>query len=1151
MIKIASCYGLAIFMSTLQLTVAEEHYVIPSDGTCPSYAQTCHNLTFYKDTIFKDNTVVNFIEGTYQLSDVMITVSNVSNVTIQGVAYNKTSTARAILQCDQNENGGIIITKSKNITLSGLTLTRCNSRMKLVHSSVRINDSCNVLVENVTIEKSTQNGLYIACSQDITLSKSLLTENKHSLLYFATNCKASVSKWHFTIAHSNITSSESGIYTRLTNMNFTVTIKLESSHISNNSKWNIKVKSNTCLYELYMTNTECNSARMIGMAILQSSPKNCIGKDNTISISITDSLFVYNSGVCFIIEWPINTQGNMSVTGTVFKENVGDFTFGVRQQINVLNQCEKKLSVKLENVTFEKNKHPEYDSLKIYHYTVSIISIDKVTVANCTFAHNSGPGLVVQNSMAEFHGHSYFVDNVNVNGGAISITKGFVVIDNSVDTMLIFAHNRAEETGGAIYVEQHSSVRIYDTDILKGPSGKNSDPPLEHCFFQMFQKIHVASAKFMIFQNNTAKKAGSAVYGGFADNCTYLSRTIGSLKFISELIDQPGDTVISSHPMNVYFCSHDNTTDSEQTMCNYTEYPGNTIRVPLKVVGNNKRLTIGIVKFISESSNEIKTESLTRAKCTDILYTVATSTTFETVNISTIINEANQFSNSIMLKINIMPCQKGFSSSDEAKQCTCDKEVEKAAKCYNSEQLIERHGKHWIGYDDALECVVVHFNCPFSYCLHKDINVTMDNFNVQCDTHRAGQLCGGCSDNYSLIFGSNKCEDCRGKNKFLALIILFAVAGIGLVCFLIFFNLTVSVGTINGLAFFVNVINIYQQYLPNQHLPVVLEHFLSLLSLDLGIETCFFHGMNALHKVALQFVFPFYLWFIIIVISFLSKYIPKLANLIGKNCIQVLATLIVLSYTKIIRNVILVFSFVTVKCGNESIAYWYMDPTQKYLNGGHVGLFILTLLILIVFITPYTLFLLLYPVMGLINDKHRQHLSWLLLRLKPFFDAYKAPYTRIYCFWPGALLGVRMALAMTVAFSETEDVPLSLLFAVLLVITAAVCNGRVYMNKYIHIIDGVCLGLLMVLTYWTQVQNKQENHIHPLLYGEIAIVSVSFIVFLGVILYHTYKFTRLFQLCKARCFKYHANKYFMELETSNDGMQNSNNRLRETLLDDD
>ena len=1144
---IARYYVLAIFMSTLLLTVAEEYYVIPSDGThCPGYAQTCHNLTFYKDTIFKDNTVVNFIEGTYQLSDVVITVSNVSNVTIQGVAaYNRTSTARAILQCDQNEKGGIVITNSKNITLSGLTLIKCNSQLKFVHSSVGINNSRNVLVENVMIEKSTQNGLYIACSQDITLSKSLLTENKHSLLYFAANCKASVSKWHFTIEHSNITSSESGVYTWLTNINFTVTIKLESSHISNNSKWNIKIKSDTCLYELYMTNTECNSARMIGMAILQSLTTNCI---NTININITDSLFVYNSEVCFIIEWPINTQGKMSVTRTVFKENIGKLTFGVRQQINVLNQCEKKLSVKLENVTFEKNKHPEYDLLKIYHYTVSIISIDKVTIGNCTFAHNSGPGLVVQNSMVEFHGHSYFVDNVNVNGGAFSITKGFVVIDNSVDTLLIFAHNHAEETGGAIYVEQHSSVRIYDTDILKGPGGINRNVFLEYCFFQPFPSI--TSTKLVIFQNNTAKTAGSAVYGGFAENCKHLSGTSGSLESISEFIDQPGDTVISSHSMSVCFCNDDNTTHCEQTMNNYTEYPGNTIRVSLVVVGNSKGLTVGIVKFISKSSNEIKTESLTRAKCTDILYTVATSTTFETVNIITIINnQANQFSNSIMLNINILPCQKGFSPSDETKECTCDKEVEKAAKCYNSEQLIERHDKIWIGYNDALKCVITHFDCPLSYCLQKDINVTMDDFNVQCAAHRAGQLCGGCSDHYSLVFGSNNCKDCRGKNKFLALIIPFAAAGIGLVGFFIFFNLTVSVGTINGLAFFMNVINIYQPYLPNQDLPVVLKQLISLLNLDLGIETCFFHGMNALHKVALQFVFPFYLWFIIIAITFLSKYIPKLANLIGKNCIQVLATLILLSYTKIIRNVILVFSFITVKCGNESTAYWYMDPTQKYLSGGHTGLCLFSLSILIVFIIPYTLFLLLYPVMELIKDEHRQHLSWLLLRLKPFFDAYKAPYTRIYCFWPGALLGVRIALAMAVVFSETEDVPLSVLFAVLLVITAAVCNGRVYMNKYIHIVDGVCLGLLMVLVYWTQVQ---ENHTHPLLhvYGEMAIVSVSFIVFLCVILYHTYKFTRLFQFCKARCFKYQTKKHFMELETSNDDKNNSNCRLRETLLDD-
>ena len=60
----------------------------------------------------------------------------------------------------------------------------------------------------------------------------------------------------------------------------------------------------------------------------------------------------------------------------------------------------------------------------------------------------------------------------------------------------------------------------------------------------------------------------------------------------------------------------------------------------------------------------------------------------------------------------------------------------------------------------------------------------------------------------SLTLGSNQCEKCT--NDHITLIIPFAVANIALVVFVIDLNLAVSVGTINGLIFYANVVKIYQ-----------------------------------------------------------------------------------------------------------------------------------------------------------------------------------------------------------------------------------------------------------------------------------------------------------------------------------------------------
>ena len=57
------------------------------------------------------------------------------------------------------------------------------------------------------------------------------------------------------------------------------------------------------------------------------------------------------------------------------------------------------------------------------------------------------------------------------------------------------------------------------------------------------------------------------------------------------------------------------------------------------------------------------------------------------------------------------------------------------------------------------------------------------------------------------MLGSNQCGQCT--NYYIALIIPFALAGIALVAFIIALNLTVSVGTINVLIFYANVVKIY------------------------------------------------------------------------------------------------------------------------------------------------------------------------------------------------------------------------------------------------------------------------------------------------------------------------------------------------------
>ena len=73
----------------------------------------------------------------------------------------------------------------------------------------------------------------------------------------------------------------------------------------------------------------------------------------------------------------------------------------------------------------------------------------------------------------------------------------------------------------------------------------------------------------------------------------------------------------------------------------------------------------------------------------------------------------------------------------------------------------------------------------------------------------------------------------------------------------------VSMGTINGLLFYVNIVKLNKTvFFPDGNVPV-LTQFVAWLNLDLGIETCFFDGLDNYWKTWLQFVFPLYIWLLI------------------------------------------------------------------------------------------------------------------------------------------------------------------------------------------------------------------------------------------------------------------------------------------------
>ena len=141
-----------------------------------------------------------------------------------------------------------------------------------------------------------------------------------------------------------------------------------------------------------------------------------------------------------------------------------------------------------------------------------------------------------------------------------------------------------------------------------------------------------------------------------------------------------------------------------------------------------------------------------------------------------------------------------------------------------------------------------------------------------------------------------------------------------------------ATGTLSGLVFYANIVGVNRSILLPVESTNGLSIFIAWLNLDFGIETCFYNGMDVYSKTWLQFVFPMYIWVLVGLMILVSNYSHRFAKLLGNNPVSVLATLILLSYTKILRTLIAVFYITYLEYPTYNRGVWLYDANIDYLS---------------------------------------------------------------------------------------------------------------------------------------------------------------------------------------------------------------------------
>ena len=753
----------------------------------------------------------------------------------------------------------------------------------------------------------------------------------------------------------------------------------------------------------------------------------------------------------------------------------------------------------------------------------------KVTVTG-----NSGGLLNFTKNTAEMGGGLSLEANAKLYVLKYARTSRSSLFDNVFATKL-FVGNTAVY-GGAVYVDDDTNT------------GACSSYGKSECFFQALAvyenntNYNYLVLKDIYFSQNSAD-SGSILYGGLLDRCT-ISQFAEVLLYNSNYLEEGGtgltyfkeittamNYTISSGPMKMCVCIHNEYFICSQMYEIHTRKGQNFV---ISVVAINQAgypVNAVIQSSLNYSESGLGEGQLTRhinGSCTDLSFSVTSPHKHEQLTLYASDGPCKDADiTKLSIEIHFLPCDcpigfKEFGNNQTNCTCDCHSSINLYVNCDLQSESFVRQGQSnvWISYDNTTTTTagyLIYLNCPFDYCkplvLQTPIDLNQpDGADAQCAFNRSGLLCGSCQPGLSLSLGSSLCLSCPSYWPVLLLSITLAavLAGIVLVVVLLTLNMTVSVGTINGLIFYANILAANRSILLPFTEPNFITVIISWLNLELGIDTCFIEGMDTYSKTWIQLAFPAYIICTVAMVIIVSSYSTKFSHLIGKkNPVATLATLILLSYTKLIQIIFSALALGNIIHPDGSIqVVWLPDANVNYLKDKHIIMFITAVVILMVGLV-FTI--LVFSWQWLLHLPNWRVFKWLRIpKLQTFIETYHTPYTARHRYWTGLLLLVRAMLYLVAAVNVSNNPQIaltSITFTVGCLLVLKGFFGRIYKKWPIDVLETFFyFNILFISVFtWYSLSDAESNK------KAAAYISVTITLFvlLLIILYHMYSHTTL------------------------------------------
>ena len=1009
---------IAVLFLTLLFSPAtgSVYNVIPDNHYYPNTTcHHCHNLQHYllnATKYFTSNTQLLFLAGLHHLHTDLI-IQNVHNISLIGSTANGT-TPDTVIQC--NSSAGVVMTNITNLVLSNMTINNCGHSV-----AVDLKDCSYVQCSHVVVQGQTSLGIYstniFGASHFTHVASTIL-----SVKYIDTQVN-NIERHFLSIDHYNVLDS---VFQYKINFEFNQALYRVNVSLTS-SQFTLRKRHNAFIVNVHFQDSG------FGQNI----------------VLINNCHFIHNRCENIFVIDVDNKYGYEKQRGDIVKIENCHFINNtiIKPLLNIIDGP----NVHIQNCVFLNNGESDMVHKVVYFATLFHNISTDIIIKNTKFVSNYGSTSLLSLHRVKlqligkvlFHNNSYYTNMIKLlKSSSISFVDYIQFSKNIVNSLFAYADNT-----NCYLLLRESVVLNFTQNKFNLFISIEHEVDVPNCYFQYFSSRQldkqIDQGNYSVLLDNNYEVFPQLAYNNlYITHCSWLSqstfKTAIPIDVNKQYIQYTNNSgkfpFLPSHQNMLCYCTTKNSFDCYREKFG-PYYPGQTIQLGFymdnhkpegfkdhmtDVTALNSKLLPQTVCVVTNYSEVVQT--IMDDKCNQLSYTIAFPTDNYLCELFLKISHEN-FDKVDVYYIEESACPVGFAKVDGI--CKCIPALHDVLiLCNINDQTITQLANSWITvtYHSKLYVYHISTHCPFQYCLPYSSKMNFSTPNSQCQFNRTGMLCGHCQQGLSTVFGSSHCQQC--SNIYLFLIVPIAIAGLVLVSLLFTLNLTVTDGTINAFILYVNIISINTPVFFPQYTPAYT--FISLANLDLGIQTCFYNGMDDYAKMWLQLVFPFYLIFIATSLIITSRYSTTIQRLTARRALPVLATLFLLSYTKIlliISNVLFSYSSITHIPNKHTTLVWSVDANVPLFGFRFTILFVVCFIILLVQI-PFSIILFF----------HRQLLRFRFIsKFKPLLDAYQGPFKAKFYYWSGLQLVIRVSLLTMSSLRSSTNVTISSLLLCIIV----------------------------------------------------------------------------------------------------------------------